>query len=225
MLDENVIGYNLRAMYKEKQRQATHSRYTLHPRYQKDDLWVNAARLCIEMGMNPQDFMDAIFDYGKNERNIYPNMLAGKHARAACMLWKKMNTQSKDLVGAVMKSSSVPVASPKSAEKDEDEGEPQDQTTRDLDLKLDVFYALQRLKNATGTSDINEANLQLLRAPYFTVQPYIRILLAPQDESVFMRYHDKACVLVSANPGLREAMRKIGVNWEELFTKETPDNG
>lgn len=70
----------LMRLYREEKRHRIGRRYVLHPRFQNPKIWEHAAELCIEVGAEPKEFIQAAFDGCKIKEGPMPNLLSSKRS-------------------------------------------------------------------------------------------------------------------------------------------------
>jgi len=79
--DAHKVGQRIKRMYVDmKKSQLGKTRYTLHPRYQSEEIWDKAGEIAIELEVSPATYVEAIFEYNTVPGGPFPQQMGGKSA-------------------------------------------------------------------------------------------------------------------------------------------------
>lgn len=193
----------IRYLY-EKYRQKQAPRYRVPDRYHASPVWENAERMRQEFELDPEIFVQMIFrdwDYDYPQ----PNHMGGKLVRGIVENRVRMARE---------------IAMVEGAQKDL---EPEDL----MDMaQMTVKYVKRRVEEAGITLRAHGAEtldspdaIRILRSPIYGIQPYVRIMLAPQDDIVVERYMEDTMWFYENDKVFRRTMDKIGVGNPQEYVK------
>lgn len=195
----------LRHLY-EKYRQKEYPRYRVPDRYFNSPVWEKAEAMRKEFELDPEIFIQIIFrEWGDDCPQ--PNHMAGKVVRDIIENRVRMTRE---------------LALVEGAQKDL---EPEDL----MDMsQMTVRYIKRRVEEAGVTLRAHGAEtvdspqaIKILRSPIYGIQPYVRVMLAPQDDIVIERYMEDTMWFYENDKIFRRTMDKIGVgNPQEYVRRE-----
>jgi len=149
----------------------------LDSRWDNWGLWNKAAVRCIELGADPERYVQAIFEGSPNPKMLFPNMLSGGMAERC---WSAAN--------------SMPIADI-------------------LTTELKNNYA--SLKQLTGSDQIDNY-YDHVKAHWFPMLSYMRLLMFPMDPILLERYGIEAWEFLSSRPAHVKVLDQWGFRYNEF---------
>jgi len=153
--------------------------------------WEKAARVCLEEGASAADFIKAAFASCSNPMGPHCNMLSGEGARSWYRNYKVLMALDDTERGFKDAASS--------------------------EFESSMMTCLTSLRSLTGSLDIGEHALMLLRREYTGYPAYVRVILAPHDEEVLDIWGAEALKQLIQDPGLVDAASDKGINIDKIM--------
>lgn len=184
-----VLGPVLRSLFIERKSALMRKPYRPNPRFDSHDFWTQVGSLCSELGASPNQFMTALFDECRERQGPFPNTLHGAWARKAWNFWAAKNQVK---VAAAQGQQHLDVS--------------------DLSSMLREVY--QEACRLFGGDMI-----QAVRSPVVTCPPYLRLLLAPDDEQVWEAWGSQGLPDILNNPELVRQAYSLNLPVGRILTR------
>ena len=161
--------------------------YKPHPKFTNKDLWVEVARICKRLEADPEDFLDAAFNYNSVPNGPFPNQLKGE----AIERWYKehaVSLKSKNRDNSTVLGSKV-----------------------DLEIKAAVKACFTRHKREKVDP------VKTLLNPIMRISPYVRIILMKNSLESMVRFGEAVHEYIKISPGLKNILKEKGLNLELMY--------
>lgn len=161
----------------------------------KPSNWQKAAKLCLDLKAEPDEFVRSCFDFWPISRGPFPHTLGGKAARLCYSQFisnakaKNVDVDTKNITAA----------------------------TRMQDLVHDLNAARKAMVRLNGTPKPIDANLDWLCAKHTKLKPHVRVLLAYPDGRVKAICGEEAYQEFAQSQALRNAVTELGYPLDEIL--------
>jgi len=189
LLDRENIALDIRKYFKDYKARQLGRPYKPHPDHDTTEVWQKAADKCIELKSDPLSFVEAAFRY--------------------CSVKSKHNGPFPKQMGSKAMDRWC-----ENFEKLNSSG------TEDSAYENDVASEMTSASTICFSASMNRGVPleEVLLSDLAPVKAYVRILLFP-SEDIIGKYREEAQKEITNNPGLYEALCKLGMDVSVIFSK------
>ena len=161
--------------------------YKPHPKFSDKDLWVGVAKVCKRLEADPEDFLDAAFNYNAIPNGPFPNQLKGDAIErwygAHAVALKNKNQDNNTVLGAKV----------------------------DLEIKAAIKACFTRHEREKVDP------VKTLFSPIMKFSPYVRIILMKNSLESMVRFGQGVHEYIKVSPGLKNVLKQKGLNLELMY--------
>ena len=193
----------IRAHYTRRKAEVLGVGYKLSPRHNKHEYWVNAAKQCLRLEADAQDYVDAAFCHSGQKAGPFPNALVGTAAAGwyreyAKRLTTQGNRTTVQIAGEVVEVEDIAMVN----------------LATNLDsIRVTMFHRSGDLKDMKSSD-----NMKTLRMRVIPLWAPGRALLGFPDPQVMEDFGADAYRHFQAHPGEVKAARQLKLPIDEMMT-------
>ena len=192
----------IREHYTRRKSQCLGSAYKPSPRHCKPEYWVNAAKQCLRLGANPQDYIDAAFNHCRQKGGPFPNALAGEAAAEWYRRYARDLHDPKAVNHVQVDGQVVPM---------------EDMSMMNLVCGLDVIKMAMFNRSGDASNVKSPENLETLRMRIIPLWAPGRVLLGFPDPQVMEDFGQIAYDHFMSHPGEIQAARLLKLPIDEML--------
>lgn len=193
----DAVANVLRTSFLQRKNKYFKSKYNLPGQYNLHAFWLKVAERCIAANADPDDFVEASFQYSTMSSGPYPNMM---NSDAAVSAYKKHTAGRNDIIKA------------RAASTDAGRDHLFDPNTsvHVLNMRADIAYVTNSLIRLTGTAEVNDVTIEYINSYTTSYPPYVRVLLGFRNPKVKLFFGEEANRFYLNHPGMVTAAETLG---------------